>query len=479
MNLTKPIVVREYDRIYGHDKKEQEREGQKVFISHKDYNDLERFVKEFKSDEGNAIQFLFGMTGKYKYGKDGDFDEIDSFFSICKNYISVKNYVGTIQLPSGLKIDVLPKVIGDESLEFDIDAQKKTRDVFLKMLSSMTDFPFKVFEKADLSLYSMSLFDVFLYIYLLEVGELSRRGIKSQYLTEEDDLKFFRGKLLVREHIKRNVAHKERFYVEYDDYSLNRPENRLIKSALEKLKRLVVHQTNKKLISQLLSHFEHVEISVNYKKDFDKIVLDRTTKSRYENIILWTELILYNFGLNTFTGDRKATSILFKMNDLFEAYIYKEFRKVAGEKGNRDIVKKGGFNKKHLFESEFRDGICQNGKKFRLEPDIMVLESGSCRALLDTKWKVLKWGEANHGVSNADIYQMFAYSQKYDCNDIWLIYPKVPLENWEKSDGDYVKVMYEAELPDEKKVRIRIFFVDLFHIKGSMNSLVEEIISNT
>jgi len=33
--------------------------------------------------------------------------------------------------------------------------------------------------------------------------------------------------------------------------------------------------------------------------------------------------------------------------------------------------------------------------------------------ILDTKWKILDENDKNKGVSQADMYQMFAYSKKY------------------------------------------------------------------
>jgi 5-methylcytosine-specific restriction enzyme subunit McrC len=53
--------------------------------------------------------------------------------------------------------------------------------------------------------------------------------------------------------LKLNLAHKERFYVGFDEYQVNRPENRLIKSTLLKLQRIsaAVQKTVKKLGSFL------------------------------------------------------------------------------------------------------------------------------------------------------------------------------------------------------------------------------------
>ena len=43
---------------------------------------------------------------------------------------------------------------------------------------------------------------------------------------------------------------------------------------------------------------------------------------------------------------------------------------------------------------------------------------------MDTKWKRLINNEkANYGISQADMYQMYAYSKKYNTSEIWLLYP--------------------------------------------------------
>ena len=43
---------------------------------------------------------------------------------------------------------------------------------------------------------------------------------------------------------------------------------------------------------------------------------------------------------------------------------------------------------------------------------------------MDTKWKKLIDNEnKNYGISQADMYQMYAYSKFYDATDIWLLYP--------------------------------------------------------
>lgn len=63
-------------------------------------------------------------------------------------------------------------------------------------------------------------------------------------------------------------------------------------------------------------------------------------------------------------------------------------------------------------------------KQFVLRPDIIIIRNDCSRIVLETKWKALTNNpRQNYGISQADMYQMYAYSKKYDTSEIWLIYP--------------------------------------------------------
>ena len=65
----------------------------------------------------------------------------------------------------------------------------------------------------------------------------------------------------------------------------------------------------------------------------------------------------------------------------------------------------------------------ESRRQFALRPDI-VMKRGGRTVILDTKWKSLVDNErVNYGISQADMYQMYAYSKKYNTPEIWLLYP--------------------------------------------------------
>ena len=101
-------------------------------------------------------------------------------------------------------------------------------------------------------------------------------------------------------------------------------------------------------------------------------------------------------------------------------------------------------SKHHLFE-----------KKFALRPDIVVenKESETC-IVMDTKWKLLNLYSNNYGISQSDMYQMYAYGKKYKTEKVVLLYP---LNDAVASLGKRINFPPSPE----DKVSVSVRFLDL------------------
>ncbi len=270
------------------------------------------------------------------------------------------------------------------------------------------------------------------------------------------NLKFFKGKIKASQHIKKNVAHKERFYMEYDEFSLNRAENRIIKTTLLKLQILTESAENSKEIRQLLTAFEEVDISVNYEKDFACVVIDRNTKD-YESLIQWSKVILYNKSFTTFSGANSSKALLFPMESVYESYVAKEIKRIFTPDGWQVRTQDKGL---YLFTKPY--------EQFALRPDIVIKKEDKI-IILDTKWKRLFDNEkANYGISQADMYQMYVYSKRYGTADTWLLYPV------NNEMRNHKQISFESE----DGTRVSIFFVDVAAIEDSLNLLKKQITGN-
>lgn len=431
--MNKFLEVKEFDIITGN--LEYKEDSSFKYLPKNAFTDLINFIHEFLGNEENADALDFMRIG-YKRNV-GDI-------------VTIKNYVGLIQMQNGQQIQILPKInFGDE----EDNENTKTKKVFLKMLCSLKDFPNKIFNDSSLKIDKMNLYEIFINMYLKEVRQLIKHGIKSTYVQQEDNLRFYKGKLLVNQHIKENMVHGERFYVIYDDFNQNRVENKLVKTTLLKLEKLTNSAENSKEIRQLLTGFEMVETSVNYQKDFFKVCIDRNTQD-YKRLMQWSKVFLLNKSFTTFSGDTHSRALLFPMEKVYESYVAQNMRKIMEPAGWDVLIQDKEY---YLFTMP--------RKQFALRPDI-VMKRGERIVILDTKWKRLINNESkNYGISQADMYQMYVYSKKYNSSEIWLLYPI----------SDELKNCKDIRFDSGDGTIVSIFLVDVANIEESLKELNIEI----
>jgi len=430
--MNKLLEIREFDSITCNEGYKDD--ASLKYLNPETFDELEKLILTFEgSAEADAIDFL-KISIKRNVGK----------------VIQAKNHVGLIQMKNGFQVQILPKISGNE-----VEDMKKT---FLRMLRSLKDFPSKVFNDSNLRTGRMNLYEIFINMYIQEVRSLVKKGIRSAYLPIEDNLNFYKGKLMVKDQIKANSVHKERFYVRYDEFRVNRPENRLIKSTLLKLQMLSGSAENIKEIRQLLMNFEMVEISVNYIEDFSKVWIDRNTKD-YETLIRWSKVFLLNQSFTTFSGGTTARALLFPMEKVFEAYVAQNLKKVLADLDWEVSAQDKGH---YLFNSP---------ELFALRPDIVITREDRSVIILDTKWKLLtNNARQNYGISQGDMYQTYAYSRKYETPEIWLLYPMSDEMSGEKD------IFFTAMKDEKVEITIRVYFVDVVHIYESLSILKDYMI---
>lgn len=447
MSIT--ITVREFDKITCDNSKEKCQDYH--VIDKKNFDSLVSFIREYvsSSDECDKEGF-FNL-----YYKKGD-------------TVSINGYVGVISLPNGFQIEVLPKV--DLSCTKTDDSEEtqlqETRQIFLKMLSYINYFPFKSFRNASLSSKKMNIFEIFIRIFIDDCWSLVKKGIASSYISTEDNISFFKGKLLVSEHISHNAFRKNKFYMEFDSFEQNRAENRLIKSTLLKLMQYTRNNENSKQIKQLLSYFDNVAESVNYEQDFSKVIIDRNTTS-YSDLLAWAKIFLKDQNITMFTGKTNAKALLFKMDKIFELFVAAILKKVISF-NNMDLTLSAQDKGKYLLVEKMQDDTQR--KIFNLRPDIVIKLNEQPLCVLDTKWKKLTSSEkSNYGISESDMYQMYAYAKRYDAKNVFVIYPVFP--DYQKSQSIRLKDLdlFSKQQNNELNIQIKILLIDLSWIVKNPN----------
>lgn len=347
----------------------------------------------------------FDWLLRYGRGNDDDFP----FVQIASpDTISLQNYVGVIETPCGTRIEILPKHVSEAS---DVT---KIRTVLIKMIAESLNLRPRRAGNADVAAFHMPMTEWFASAFLDEASDLIRRGLRSGYATTETREPFLRGRLDVARQIgAANGLHQ--FSVQLDEYSLDRPENRILRSGVEHVARNTVSSGNWRQARELSALLGDVPESANVGSDLGKWERGRQLAD-YGRVKPLAELLLTHRLPFATLGDRRGMSMLFPMERLFERYVFSSI----------SASLKPGF--KSVWQPN-RHHLCSLGAEewFRLKPDMLV-HNEARRWIVDAKWKRLNRDRsANFGLSQADFYQLFAYGQKYlrGSGDMFLMYPEI------------------------------------------------------
>lgn len=402
-----------------------------VTLPERVFAELESFILSNRREDTGALD-LMGISVKKGVGK----------------VITAGNYVGVITMKDGTGIEILPKIYAPNGC----DAAQAKR-VLLEMLKTLRNMPYKSLQMSNINAARMSIFEIFIRMFISEVFVIVKRGLKCGYRIVEENSAVLKGKLMISEHIRHNCVHRERSYVAFDEFAPNRPENRLIKSTLLYLYRQTTSSRNKIDLRTLLNAFEAVLPSENYNRDFSRLIPDRSMAD-YETALLWCKVFLEGKSFTAFSGSETAQALLFPMETLFESYIAALIRKNLPPQKFRVSVQDRTY---HLFDSP--------SPRFQLKPDIVVTRrEDNAVFICDTKWKLLSGAKANYGISQADMYQMYAYQKKYGAKSAALLYPLCA-----NVSAGAIPAFYSGD-----GVRVNVQLIDLLDVQNSLERIIAD-----
>lgn len=372
-----------------------------------------------------------------------------------RNGVQAINYVGVIQTSSGLSIEILPKIYGKNSRSNDV---KRLRNVFLQMLKASRNISSKNAQSTSLGTNKNSLFEIFIFMFLMENASLIKRGLLSDYIAIQNNRKYKKGKLLLKEHLKTNRINQSRFYTEADEFLIDNPANQLIKATLLFLLRQSHDGQNLKLIQQQLLYFEKVSSIRNVSSLFQILRFPRNYQY-YQITIDWCRIFLAHQSFSSFSGSTVSIAILFPMDMIYQSFI-------AQLIVNQENTSEVGLQETRYWLFD-RNNTYQ--KSYSLIPDIVVRHDQST-TILDTKWKLLGY----KGPSQADLYQMYAYYTRYKqrgekIDKVILIYPY----SEDYSEQEFYSLV-RSELGVEIAAKIQVRFIDLMRddVKEQVELLV-------
>ena len=368
------------------------------------------------------------------------------------HYIKAQSYVGVIQVP-GLVVEILPKIdtsaIGTDKPYRKADSQRTlAQGNLLYMLSFVNRIPVRNKDLANLHIQRLPLLEALVMIFAKHLIEELLKGVDSAYQVVEENSLYIKGKLLINEHIRRNYSHSERVFVRYDEFVSDTWMNRILKAACYKLVCMVTFSKTQLLLQEATLYLSDVSNWRIEDYHFKKVHYNRNNE-RFSKLIDFCRMIFSNSTPAPSPGMLNTFSLLFPMEVLFEEFIAQFIRHNcnAFNLSSNMIYIQARRKKVYLLRTKERKNKC------KLIPDIYIDDKCNNRkVIIDTKWKRISSNPENwkNGVSQADLYQLYAYAKQYECPDNVLLYPYI-----DKSTPKTYCIFGD----EEKKIRIE--FVNL------------------
>lgn len=322
--------------------------------------------------------------------------------------IKFGHYCGVISL-GNLAVEILPKIYG---VEVDVGA---SRYALIRMLAKARRLKLRRSGSAGIALQKHSLLDVFILNFCDQLHAQLMQGKIRRYIERNENLNVLRGRLRIEQQFKQNLAHRERLFCQYDELSEDNIHNQVLKYVMKVLRKMAIGNRAHLQVTELLMRFDSISDVAADTALLDSLSFDRST-ARYESIFDQCRWFLEGLHPDVLAGKTTCISLLFDMNQLFEAYVAAELRKIAWGEGLR--VREQGPRKYFARRHDTDEQI------FMMKPDISFLdENNKVIAIADAKWKILDEGEKKSGISQADLYQMESYATRYRVNELYLVYP--------------------------------------------------------
>lgn len=339
-------------------------------------------------------------------------------------WLTLDQYVGVIETPCGTTVEILPKSASDA------DDAMACRELLRKMLTATMGLRSRDAGVANIDSLHYPLTEWVMQQFIDALHSLVRRGIRNEYHRVEEHARFLRGQLNMARQARQPVAQSHLFHIAHDELQPDRPENRLLRSALSRVVKTTANAATWRVAHELSVQLSSIPESRDIDADFSRWSSERLL-AHYAPVRPWCELVLGIEMPLALHGAIRGRSLLFAMDKLFERYV--------GIHLASAIVAPSVLRKQHegehlVLHAPNRAGL-KESNYFALVPDFVVRDTvrGAVQLVLDTKWKRLDSQATNvgpdqalYGLAQSDLYQLFAYGQKYlgGHGDLVLIYPR-------------------------------------------------------
>lgn len=348
------------------------------------------------------------LTALQKFASSGT-----PFFTLIHNGIKFNQYVGVLRVGE-LIIEILPKPDRKDPTD-----APTWRSRLIGMIRAVRSFKVQAPTQSAQRISPTHLLELYFELFVIEVECLIRHGLVRKYQGRQGNQTALRGRLLFDRHLRENLIHKERFYVQDTTYDQSHLIHSILHQTLQLLQRVNRNAALQGRIQQLLFYFPEQTYRRITEQTFKNIRYNRKVEP-YREALGIARLLLLNYHPSLYHGQEDILALLFDMNTLWESFVL-----VSLKRELRKDCRVSGQVSKPFFQFP--------GHSIRsIRPDLVV-RRGDQTLVLDTKWKNL-----GQRPSMADLRQLYVYGEFWDTSQTAIIFPgrAVPVR------GDFKRLGY-------------------------------------
>jgi McrBC 5-methylcytosine restriction system component len=239
-----------------------------------------------------------------------------------------------------------------------------------------------------------------------QVDRALRQGLLQGYRTAEESAVVVRGRVREAEQIRRRFGAMLPIEVAYDEFTTDIAENRILRTAVERLLRLpgVPSDVRRRLLHQ---RTRLADVTAIVRGQPIPVWRPTRLNARYHRALRLARVVLDGSSAEHAPGGLRIDGFLFDMNKLFEDFVTVALRDAFRGTGHTARLQ----DPHHLDQAA----------AIRMRPDFVLYGAdGSPCAVVDAKYKA----EKRHGFPDADLYQMLAYCTALGLPEGHLVYAK-------------------------------------------------------
>lgn len=362
-----------------------------------------------------------------------------------KASLRIQQFVGVARI-GDLQLEILPKLEG-------CSGSNAIRQNLLEMLSLTEDLELQASERVMFVERDEPFIAALARLYCHRLLEAVRRGLRQDYVVHHQDLSRVRGKIDWPTQMKLHVAQRPEISCLFDERSEDTLLNRALKAALLQAASLLGGTRGTRIVTELRHLMADIGSERPSPAEVQRLQTDRMSR-HLQPLLTLAKLILGNRNPDlgrSAEGSRDTFALVWDMNVLFEEYVGRVCEQVLRPKGLEVEL--------HESDAYLARDLERGRYAFLLRPDVMILRGRKPCVVVDTKWKRLSAEQASLGVSNGDVYQVLAYSQRFQTSVAVLVYPHTPAIGLPG-----VQREFETQGKAPAKHRVRVVTVDLSHL---------------